>query len=247
MTPAGKPLQRVMPGQQMTSSVEVRLSSDLTTIPAGRASDVVFSITNYGASGVFNLIAKDSRGFLVSGPAATLTLGNGQTSSVVLRLLPPAMTASNTKVALSLTASGATAQASNSASRVLTVEPSNSAPICSAASANPSIIRAVNHKMVPVSIIGVTDVDNDPATITITSIIQDEPVVGDFDASGIGQSTARVRAERSGQGDGRLYRIGFDASDGRGGVCSGSVTVEVPHDNRTSAPESARYYRSTAR
>ncbi len=39
-----------------------------------------------------------------------------------------------------------------------------------------------------------------------------------------------VRAERSGAGDGRAYRISFTGSDGRGGTCTGSVTVGVPHD-----------------
>ena len=41
-----------------------------------------------------------------------------------------------------------------------------------------------------------------------------------------------VRAERSGTGDGRVYRIAFDGSDGAGGTCSGTVTVGVPHDQR---------------
>ncbi len=37
-----------------------------------------------------------------------------------------------------------------------------------------------------------------------------------------------VRAERNGHGDGRVYEIEFMASDGRGGVCDGSVQVCVP-------------------
>lgn len=59
-----------------------------------------------------------------------------------------------------------------------------------------------------------------------------------FDAIGVGAASAQVRAERSGQGDGRVYRIAFDAFDGKGGQCSGNVKVEVPHDNRISAPDS---------
>jgi hypothetical protein len=39
-----------------------------------------------------------------------------------------------------------------------------------------------------------------------------------------------VRAERSGQGNGRVYTIWFTATDGRGGSCDGSVQVCVPHD-----------------
>jgi len=40
-----------------------------------------------------------------------------------------------------------------------------------------------------------------------------------------------VRAERSGEGNGRVYTIWFTASDGQGGESAGSVQVCVPHDN----------------
>jgi hypothetical protein len=43
-----------------------------------------------------------------------------------------------------------------------------------------------------------------------------------------------VRAERTGSkqvpGDGRVYHIGFTATDPAGASCSGTVTVCVPHD-----------------
>jgi hypothetical protein len=44
---------------------------------------------------------------------------------------------------------------------------------------------------------------------------------------------AQVRAERSGQGDGRIYQIFFTATEATGTEkhsCTGSVTVGVPHD-----------------
>jgi cysteine-rich repeat protein len=50
------------------------------------------------------------------------------------------------------------------------------------------------------------------------------------DAAGIGTSTASVRAERDENGDGRVYHVTFRADDGRGGQCTGTVTVCVPHD-----------------
>jgi hypothetical protein len=93
--------------------------------------------------------------------------------------------------------------------------------------------------MVPVSILGVTDPDGDPVTITITGITSDEATASDKgsggakhapDADGVGTDTARVRSERSGGGNGRVYEISFIASDGQGGECEGSVTVSVPHD-----------------
>jgi len=52
------------------------------------------------------------------------------------------------------------------------------------------------------------------------------------DAAGVGTSTATVRSERSGQGDGRVYHIAFTATDGRGGACTGEVLVCVRHDHR---------------
>ena len=41
-------------------------------------------------------------------------------------------------------------------------------------------------------------------------------------------SVLRLRAENRRRGDGRVYRIAFTASDGRGGACSGTASVEVP-------------------
>jgi hypothetical protein len=109
-------------------------------------------------------------------------------------------------------------------------------PDCSGAFASVSKIWPPNHKWVNVEILGVVDPDGDPVNITITGIRQDEPVIGQGsgntvpDGDGIDTSVARVRAERSGLGNGRVYEIFFDADDGKGGVCSGSVNVCVPHD-----------------
>ena len=81
-----------------------------------------------------------------------------------------------------------------------------------------------------------TDPDGDPVAITITSITQDEALngVGEGntcpDATGVGTATASLRAERDGSGDGRVYHISFTADDDRGGRCTGTVTVCVPHD-----------------
>lgn len=115
----------------------------------------------------------------------------------------------------------------------------NRPPDCSQAYANPGCLWPPNNKFVQVSVIGVADPDGDPVTIAITGITGDEPTASDEgsggpkhapDASGVGTSTASVRAERSGNGDGRVYVISFTAGDGKGGVCEGTVAVKVPHD-----------------
>jgi hypothetical protein len=54
-----------------------------------------------------------------------------------------------------------------------------------------------------------------------------------------------VRAERSGLGNGRVYKIAFTASDGKGGTCAGSVTVGVPHDVKDLPVDDGQAYDST--
>jgi len=117
----------------------------------------------------------------------------------------------------------------------------NCPPDCSNAAPSIATLWPVNHKFVPITIVGVTDPDGDPVTITIDSIYQDEPVnvIGsgnsEPDGKGVGTDTAEIRAERSGTkkvpGNGRVYHITFTADDGVGGTCTGTVTVCVPHDN----------------
>lgn len=131
--------------------------------------------------------------------------------------------------------------------------PDNHPPVCDLASANPTLVWPPNHKLVPVSIVGVTDPDGDPLTVAVASVTQDEPV----DATGSGSTSpdaviqgngVRIRAERAGSLDGRVYQIHFTADDGRGGVCSGAVDVCVPHDQRAGAAsciDSGQLYDST--
>jgi hypothetical protein len=126
----------------------------------------------------------------------------------------------------------------------------NLPPVCSQASSNPAAILVPDHSMVDVAVVNVTDPDGEPVAITITSIRQDEPTnqIGDrvFAPDGvIAGSTARVRAERDGGGDGRVYHIGFTASDGRGGSCAGTVRTAVPRNRTQGAVDGGPLYDST--
>ncbi|HET7499392.1 MAG TPA: hypothetical protein VFK02_00255 [Kofleriaceae bacterium] len=124
---------------------------------------------------------------------------------------------------------------------VLCCRDPNQPPDCSNAAADPATLWPPNHRMASVQITGVVDPDpGDQVTIQITSIAQDEPLntIGDgntdVDGAGVGTATAQVRAERTGApkvpGDGRVYHIGFVATDTAGATCTGEVTVCVPHD-----------------
>ncbi len=88
-------------------------------------------------------------------------------------------------------------------------------------------------------------------TVTIDRVTQDEPTLGPGsghtcpDAEGVGTSTARIRAERDGHGDGRVYEITFTASDGRGGSCTAAVQVGVPRHRGGTAIDSGQKFDST--
>ncbi|PEI82067.1 hypothetical protein CN679_28310 [Bacillus pseudomycoides] len=115
--------------------------------------------------------------------------------------------------------------------------------------ATPSIdnIWPPNKKMIPITINNVIDPDEDPVTIKITGITQDEAVGKIADANGIGTDTAWVRAERNENGNGRVYKITFIATDDKGESTEGHVYVNVPHDKGTngSAVDDGQAYDST--
>jgi len=108
-----------------------------------------------------------------------------------------------------------------------------------------------DHKMVDISILGVTDPECDSVAITITNITQDEPTNGLSDgdtcpdAISAFTSTAQVRAERNGAGNGRVYTVYFTATDGRGVSSNGSVTVQVPRNTEAVAVDDRLLFDST--
>lgn len=99
---------------------------------------------------------------------------------------------------------------------------------------------------------GVTDPDGDPVNVTITSITQDEPVNSGGDGNtlcdgvGVSGSIARIRAERMGSSNGRVYCINYTADDGNGGTCTGTFKVNVPKSqNGRPAIDDGQNYDST--
>jgi hypothetical protein len=120
---------------------------------------------------------------------------------------------------------------SNIAMVSITVRQTNHPPDCTRAS-NPSLWPP-SHKFISVAVQNVTDPDGDPVTLTITSVKQDEPVRSPGSGNFSPDATLlplKVRSEREGGGNGRVYHIGFTASDNKGGICAGVLTVCVPHD-----------------
>jgi hypothetical protein len=148
-------------------------------------------------------------------------------------LVAVASLASRFVVADTLSGSSGSSSSSNSSgssgSSNSSCSSSGSGLNCCGAAPSLSVLWPPDHKMVAVTILGVTDVK-------IGSITQDEPIdaLGSGntapDGSGKGTSTAYVRAERAGPGTGRIYFISFAGTDTAGVSCTGIVQVFVPHD-----------------
>lgn len=122
---------------------------------------------------------------------------------------------------------------------LVSVELINSPPSCGAVAPSRAVLWPPNHKLRTITLAGATDPDGDSVAITATGVTQDEPVNGRGDGNtspdfvlGPAADQVRLRAERSGPGDGRVYTISFTAKDPSGASCSGTTTVSVPHDKR---------------
>ena len=137
-----------------------------------------------------------------------------------------------------------------------TVSPANDPPICDDARPHPAVLRPPNRRFVEIVIDGVRDPgSSEPVDLVIDSIAQDEPVDRPPrfapDGLGVGTPTAQLRAERirsrrQGGGNGRVYHIGFTATDAGGLTCSGVVQVSVPRSRRRPAVDDAPpFYDST--
>lgn len=130
-------------------------------------------------------------------------------------------------------------------------EPENLPPDVTGATASVPQVWPPNNKMREIRIFNVVDPEGDPFTIRIKAITQDEPVSEPGNASpdgeGVGGEMARVRAERSGPQNGRVYRIAFVATDGKGAAAEGSVLICVPHDQGANTPcvDDGQIYDST--
>jgi hypothetical protein len=124
----------------------------------------------------------------------------------------------------------------------------NATPDCTTAYAEPALLWPPNHAMQAISVLGITDPDGQPVSVSVTSVFQDEPTNGTGDGDTAPDATLSplsVRAERSGNGDGRVYHVGVTASDGVGGSCSVEIQVGVPHSKKKLPVDGGSLYNST--
>jgi hypothetical protein len=135
----------------------------------------------------------------------------------------------------------------------VTVEEPNAAPSCAGVKPSKTTLWPPERQFVLVTLFGAADADGDPLTFSITSVKQDEKVKGIGGAVDKGPDARRVsgkpsrmnlRAERDPKANGRVYRIAYTVSDGRGGSCTGVEKVGVPVKKGKKAVETAKSFNS---
>lgn len=180
----------------------------------------------------------------VSGPDVTLS----DLSNPTPTFTAPLVAAGGARLVFRLVVTDDLGSASAGDEVVVTVLNGNAPPACSLAQATPAVLWPPNHGLVRIDLTGVSDPEADPVRLTFRGVTQDEPVngLGDGDTSPdavVEAGQVLVRSERSGNGNGRVYRISFTADDGQGGVCSGAVLVGVPHQksSKTIVDDGQRY------
>ena len=117
-----------------------------------------------------------------------------------------------------------------------------------------SVLGPPNHNMINVGLSG-SATDNCPGPLTITVEVfgdeDDESPTGDGnhspDAKSIAVGTLRLRSERKGDADGRVYLIVVKATDMAGNVGVCCTTVVVPHDQKAASLASVQAQAAAAK
>ena len=108
-------------------------------------------------------------------------------------------------------------------------------------SVSPDVLWPPKHKLRDITAtVAASDICDVNPSIVLTSVVSDEPDNGKADGNtmndiqeadiGTDDRAFMLRAERSGQGSGRIYTITYDAMDASGNTATGSATVTVPHN-----------------
>ncbi len=251
----GRSYRRQYPVVYRAQTVAVAAAdARLVNVAPGKEATVAFEVTNRGEPGSFRNRASDALGFVASVEPSTMTLDSGETGEVAVALDVPVDAAGGDSSRITLTATRSDDESVFNSAEIVASVTDNRPPDCSGAKGVQVGFWPPNHKLVAVDIPAITEVvdpDGDEIGYSVLGITQDEPVSGPGsgstapDGRGVGGPVAEIRAERSGTGNGRVYSVTFQATDGRGGSCEGEVEVSVPHDQGSRAVDDGQAYDST--
>ena len=210
-------------------------AGDDTSVPSGSA-PLAFTVAKAPQS--INFAALPSKTF--GDPPFTVTAAGGASGNPVTFAASGDCTSSGVDgSAITLTTAGsctiAASQAGNdnydaaaSVSRafsILDLTP----PVIASVTPSVASIWPPNKRIVGVSITVAATDDVDPApSCQVTTVSANEGSAGDAQVSG--RFAVSLRADRDGNGGGRVYTIGVRCVDASGNASSAATTVTVPHD-----------------
>jgi len=237
---------RALPGQSFTVSVEVATVTDAYAFQFDVTFDPRFLKLASAAKGGFLPGDNFSGGIvnadgsvrfvydLLTGPVAGRS-GGGTLAILTFETFADRVGSSRIHIGnvILIDAKGADIAVGSMTDGYLDVVP----PGFQSARASPEVLWPANHKMVPVTVTASVTDAIDPSPITrILSVSSNEAAdaAGDghteADAQITGPLTVNLRAERSGNGSGRVYTITLESRDASGNASQRTVTVAVPHN-----------------
>ena len=192
-----------------------------------------------GASGVVSVQVQDVDGdgllvvWAVNGePTATNVLAAGETTNAITLSLTRAFAPGTNDVSVGVTDDGTNVVMCSSTIIVQDTTP----PRIRSIVATPNILWPPNHKMRRVRVVVRADDACGPVRWRITDVTSNEEDDGDGDGHTSpdwiinGLNRTLLRAERSGNGSGRVYTLNVELRDVAENITNGTVTVTVPHD-----------------
>jgi len=175
-----------------------------------------------------------------SGNNRTVTfasLASGESETITFVATVSCSVADGTVISNTATVSSSTLDPDlSNNSRTATTTASNSPPTIIGASANPSVLWPPNHRLENVAVnYEVTDNCPLPANSCTLGVTSNEPINGTGDGNTspdwivLDANHVQLRAERAGNGNGRIYTIGITCVDSGGNSSHQGVEVSVPH------------------
>jgi hypothetical protein len=218
-------------------AVNARSATPPTLVCSG---DQILECTSTnGAAGVVSVMVQDADGdglmvvWAVNGePAATNIVAAGETTNAVTLSLTNTFAMGTNDVSVGVTDDGTNVVMCSSTIIVGDTTP----PLIRSIVATPNLLWPPNHKMRSIQVAVRASDACGPVQWRITEITSNEA----DDGLGDGHTSpdwlinrdhrAFVRAERSGNGFGRIYTLHIEVSDMAQNTTNGTVTVTVPHD-----------------
>ena len=105
--------------------------------------------------------------------------------------------------------------------------------------ATPAVLWPADRKMRTIDVQPVvSDLCDASPAVTLTGLTANEPSGGDAAGADVGTADFQVdlRATRSGNSSGRVYRLTYQAVDSSGNPVEKTVLITVPHDRRGTVP-----------